>query len=178
MEIDKLRAYFKGLKTPQKKEFIHKLQQKIKGVSNSKYSAFLNECTRDYNQELQSSKQKAEVRPDLTAELFAKAFAAMLGADKTKPSGETIGRRIAGKWHSVAHEQFFYYYFNDDGTFETNDSVGAKVLKGHYSTGMDGALLIEPQELVRFSSLMLSGNGNSLTIGLPDGSLHEYARQS
>jgi len=169
-EIDKLRAYFKGLKTPQKKEFIHKLRQRIAGVSNSKYASFLAECVEDYKREVADSGDAA-----VGAELFAKAFAAMLNASGTGDSG-AIGARLVGRWQRDESGSIFYYDFKDDGTFETNEVSGHEVLRGNYSTGLGGSLLIEPHELVQFTSLMFSGDGNNLIVGLPDGSLCEYSR--
>ncbi|MCL2841676.1 MAG: hypothetical protein FWE05_13005 [Defluviitaleaceae bacterium] len=171
-DIDKLRAYFKGLTTAQKREFISNLQKRIAGVPNSKYAPFLAECIKAVK-----SIEKPE-SPDLSAEVFARAIASFLNAPaKAKPSSEAIARRLRGKWQRVTDDKVFYYHFNDDGTFETNEIEGHGVLKGHYSTGIDGALLIEPHDLVQFSSLMFSGNGSQLTIGLPNGVLVEYSKK-
>ena len=52
-KIDQLRIHFNGLNIPQKKEFIGKLQQKLRGQSNAEYSRFLNECVNRYNMEMQ-----------------------------------------------------------------------------------------------------------------------------
>ncbi|MCL2217886.1 MAG: hypothetical protein FWB91_12840 [Defluviitaleaceae bacterium] len=178
-DINKLRAYFKGLNTPQKEEFIHNLQRKIAGVKNSKYIPFLAECKAAVadNAAAKSHAPKRNVPElDLTAEVFAKALATLIHGPTAKPSGVAIARRLVGRWQREVNGQILYYNFNADGSFETNEIPGHDILKGHYSTGIDGALLIEPHELIQFSSLMFSGDGSRLTIGLPDGVLCEYRK--
>ena len=184
--IKELRVYFNSLNAPQKKEFIEKLQQKLTSVKSAKYKDFLSECIEAYNQEVHADDKSIMVKdattPNLavptaiSAESIAIAFASMLNPAKTDTSAPSIGPRLVGTWQRECDGKAFYYKFNDDGTFETNEVNGRETLEGHYNAGFENAILMEPHELLQVSSLMLSVSGNSLTIGLMDGSLYEYKR--
>ena len=173
-DIDTLRAYFHGLKTSQKREFIKNLQQKLNSVSTGKYAEFLSECIQGYNRELQTLKKDTSSKENvgISSESFAIAFASMV-SDK-KPIA--IGPRLVGTWQMESEGNIFYYNFNNDGTFETNAVAGSGIIKGHYKIGMEDDILIEPHELLQVSSLMMTVSGQILTIFYLDGSAYDYKR--
>jgi len=168
-DTEKLREYFKKLNLSQKKEFINNLKDRIAHIPNSKYAAFLAECAKTV--EMHSKPDTSP--PDISEEAFAKALASFLGT-RQKPSVTAIAQKLQGRWQREAHGKVFYYHFKADNTFETNEIPGHSILYGHYNAGIDDTLLIEPHDLVQFSSLMFSGDGSVLTVGLPDGTLVEY----
>jgi len=176
-DINELRIYFGGLKTPQKREFIQNLQNKLAGTKSVKYNEFLQECIQSYNQEVKKIK-KADPAPDtsLSDEIFARAIASMLNS---KSGGEKpdLKSKLIGNWQRTHDGKIFYYNFNGDGSFETNEVPGHENLKGHYSIGIDGVVLMEPHELLQFSSFMVANSGRILTIGLTDGTFFEYTKK-
>ena len=184
-DINELRTYFKSLNTPQKKEFIHKLQQKLNSVKTVKYDDFLSECIQTYNQEVKAhnnnnnnnNNKDATKPPDISADSFAIAFASLFATAKSSPTALTIGAQLTGTWQRESNGKIFYYNFNDDGTFETNTVMNHEIIKGHYSIGIENAVLMEPHDLLQINSLMLSVSGSSLTIGLTNGTSYEYRRE-
>ena len=169
-DIKELRAYFKSLKTPQKKQFIQNLQKKIAGVKDSKYRDFLAECLKEYNSEVRA--QNKAKREQISDESFALALAAMLSPNA--PSQKTIAARLQGRWQRESGERVLYFEFAGDGTFVTNETPGGEVLQGRFSTGLDGVLLLEPSEILGTSSITLSAN--RLVIGFTSGVSYEYGR--
>lgn len=172
-DINELRMYFNSLKTSRKKEFINKLQQKVIEMKSIKYKDFLEECVKTYNQEVKANKAP----PTISAESFAIAFASLFKTAKSDSSIPTIGSQLIGTWQRELNGKIFYYKFNDDSTFETNEVTDHEILTGHYNIGIENAILMEPHELLKINSLMLSVSGSSLTIGLTDGSFYEYTRK-
>ena len=185
-DLKELKAYFKSLKTPQKKQFIQNLQKKISGVKDSKYRDFLADCLKEYNNEVRSNEKKASQsrmpentqqkkaakEPQLSDESFAIAFAAMLSP--LAPTQKSIAARLQGRWLRESGGKVLYFEFASDGTFETNETPDGEVLQGRFSTGLDGVLLLEPGEILGTNSIMLSAN--SLVIGFVSGESYEYRR--
>lgn len=172
---DDLRVYFKSLKTSQKKEFIENFKEKISTMKSARYSELLSEFIQEYNKEVRARKESAAKeasQPDISAESFAIALASMLSgaSDVGKP-------QLVGTWQREFDDKTFFYKFNEDGTFVTNTVNGRKTLEGNYKLGIDGAILMEPHELLQISSLILSVSGSGLTIGLTDGSIYDYKRK-
>jgi len=178
-DIGELRTYYKGLTLPQKKEFINNLKKKIQDLNTPKYNNFLAECVKDYNAAIENQReaQKEAQTSSLSDEVFAKAIATMLSAPKAEVLAPKISTKILGRWQREAGGKIYYYDFNLDGSFETNEVPGHEVLKGHYATGVGGSILMEPHDLLRFSSLFFSPSGNSMTIGYTDGTSYEYTHQ-
>ena len=56
-QINQLRVQFKPMSVAQKKTFIDNLKIKLHGKNNPTYTAFLNECVRQYNAELRGGGQ-------------------------------------------------------------------------------------------------------------------------
>ena len=173
-KFKELEEYFKSLTTPQKKQFINNLRQKISGrTKDSKYRDFLNRCMKAYNEEVRkANREKAETR--ISDEAFARAFAAILSPDK--PGQKTIAARLVGRWQREAESRLFYICFNSDGTFETNEASGGKILAGRYSAGLDGMLLLEPAEELGIKGIMMTSG--SLVIEFLGGFTFEYKRQA
>ena len=169
-DLKKLKAYFRSLKTPQKKEFIRNLQKKITGVKDSKYRSFLAECLKEYNSEVRAGKKAA--REQISDESFALALAAMLSP--LAPSQKSIAARLQGRWQRESDGKVFYFEFANDGTFVTNETPDSEILHGRYSTGLDGVLLLEPSEILGTKSIMLSAN--RLVIGFVSGESYEYTK--
>ena len=169
-DIKELRAYFRSLKTPGKKQFIQNLQKKISGVKDSKYRAFLAECLKEYNNEVREQNKAA--RPQISDESFALALAAMLSPNA--PSQKSIAARLQGRWQRDSGGRVVYFEFSSDGTFVTNETPDGNILQGRFSTGLDGVLLLEPGEILGTSSIMLSAN--NLVIGFVSGASYEYRR--
>ena len=169
-DLKELRAYFKSLKTPQKKEFIQNLQKKISGVKDSKYRSLLAECLKEYNNEVRA--QKKQTREQISDESFALALAAMLSPNT--PSQKSIAARLQGRWQRESGGRVFYFEFAGDGTFSTNETTGGEILHGRFSTGLDGVLLLEPGDVLATKSIMLSAN--SLVIGFASGESYEYKK--
>jgi len=176
-DINELRVYFSTLNTPQKKVFIQNLRQKLSGVSSVKYNSFLTECIQTYNQECNKTKATNADKPDISSELFAKAISSMLAAPQGGSATPVIGSKLVGTWQRKSEGEVFYYKFNNDGTFETNEVVDHKPLIGHYKIGIGDALHMEPVDLLQISSLTVSLTGSSLTIGRTDGSIYDYKRK-
>ena len=169
--LKELKAYFKSLKTPQKKKFIQNLQKKITGVKDSKYREFLAECMKEYNNEVRA--QKKQMREQISDESFALALAAMLSP--IAPGQMSIALRLQGRWQRESGGKVFYFEFADDGTFVTNETPDGEVLQGRFSTGLDGVLLLEPGEMLGTNNITLSAN--SLVIGFVSGESFEYRKQ-
>ena len=63
-QIAQLNDYFTGLTTPQKKEFIVNLQNKMKTQNlSSDYKVFLSKCVNTYNVEVRGEAQRPKVTP-------------------------------------------------------------------------------------------------------------------
>ena len=169
-DIKELRAYFKSLKTPGKKQFIQNLQAKIAGVKDSKYRAFLAECLKEYNDEVRELNNAKKMQ--ISDESFALALAAMLSPNA--PSQKSIAVSLQGRWQRVSAGKVFYFEFSGDGTFLTNETPDGEMLQGRFSTGLDGVLLLEPGEILGTRSIVLSAN--SLVIGFASGASYEYRR--
>ena len=174
-DINELRSYFNGLKISKKKEFILKLKEKTKG--SEKYKSFLAECVDIYNQEVKDSKQaKAanETLPEISSEAFNIAMAAIVGALQTSP--DAAKQKLLGTWQREFEGKIFYYTFNDDGSFETNDVSGQDILTGHYIIDQDNVLHMEPHELLQIANLTFSVSGLSMNIQLLNNVSLEYKR--
>ena len=169
-DLKELRAYFKSLKTPQKKQFIQNLQKKISGVKDSKYRSFLAECLKEYNNEVLSQNKAA--RNQISDESFALALAAMLS--QNAPSQKSISARLQGRWQRESAGKIIFFEFASDGTFATNETPDGAILHGRFSTGLDGVLLLEPGEVLGTNSIMLSAN--RLVIGFISGESNEYRK--
>ena len=169
-DIKELRAYYSSLQISQRRTFIKNLQQKLNGVNSGKYAEFLSECIRDYNREIKTPKK--EDRPGISSESFAVAFASMVS--DIKPIA--VGPRLVGTWQRDSDGKALYYKFNNDGTFETNTVPGHELLQGHYKIGMEDDILMEPHELLKVSSLMMTVSGQILTIFYSDGSAYDFHR--
>ena len=169
--IQELREYFGTLNTSQKGKFIQNLQQKLGNTKSTKYEEFLSECIQTYQ------KEKEIPPPDISPESFAIALASMLNAEKAGSSGPAIGPQLVGTWQRERDGKTFYYKFNEDGTFETNEVAGHENLTGSYKVGDESAIHMEPHELLQVNGLMLSISGSSLTVSLMDGSSYDYRRK-
>ena len=170
-DIKELKAYFKSLKTPQKKQFIQNLQKKISGVKDSKYRSFLAECLKEYNNEVRAQKKAA--REQISDESFALALAAMISPNA--PSKKSIEARLRGRWLRESGGKIFYLEFASDGTFVTNETPDGEILQGRFSTGLDGVLLLEPGDMLGTKNIVLSAN--SLVIGFASGESYEYRKE-
>jgi hypothetical protein len=172
--VAELRAYFAALNTPQKKEFIQKLKQKLVHSKNSQYKNFLAECVKIYNQEIKNPGENPGART-ISAESVAVAFAAMLAA--AKPDGYAPpAPRLAGTWQRSHKGKTLYITFNADGSLQTNTVKGHDELRGLYKIDADGNIQLEPHGLLQINGLMVSASGKSLTVSLGDGSMHDYTR--
>ncbi|MCL2224782.1 MAG: hypothetical protein FWB96_07435 [Defluviitaleaceae bacterium] len=179
--IGELQKYFAGLNFAQKKEFISNLKQKLETVDSAPHRRLLEECVQAYNAEVRKRNEKAGFAPkpkmpDISPDTFARALATLLYGNNTD-----IKTRILGKWQREPDEGNFYYIFNDDGTFETNEYEGAPepdgILRGNFTVGLDKTVLMEPHEKLKFTALMFSQTGDSLIITLKDGMAFEYKKQ-
>ena len=169
-DLKKLKAYFRSLKTPQKKEFIQNLQKKINGVKDSKYRGFYAECMKEYNEEVRAGKKAA--REQISDESFALALAAMLSPNA--PSKKSIAASLQGRWQRESDGAVYYFEFAESSTFVTNETPDGEILHGRFSTGLDGVLLLEPSEILGTCSITLSAN--RLVIVFTGGKSHEYRR--
>ena len=170
-DLKELKAYFKSLKTPGKKQFIQNLQKKISGVKDSRYRIFLAECLKEYNNEVRAQ-NKAAREQQISDESFALALAAMLSPNA--PSQKSIAARLLGRWQRESGGKVFYFEFAGDGSFVTNETPGGEMLHGRFSTGLDGVLLLEPGDVLGTTSITLSAN--ILVIGSASGESYEYRR--
>ena len=179
--IEDLRKYFAGLEFSKKKEFIINLKKKLETLNSANHRRLLEECVNSYNAEVRARNEKAGFAPkpkfpDITPDTFAKALATMIqGGASSLP----VRSKLIGKWRREPDDGDFYYIFNADGTFETNEYDGYSengVLKGNFTVGIDNVVLMEPHDKLRFTGLMFSQTGNSLLIELKDGLTYEYGR--
>jgi len=191
--INELRAYFKGLKTSEQREFILKLREKTEGSGSVKYGKFLAECTEAYNKEAREAKKKHgeskrgdgarfldavksatdTAMPDASTALFAKAIATMFA----KPEGATAPPRLVGTWEREEGGEVYFFRFNQDGSFETDDAEGHFLLRGFYGVGEAGDIVIEPLEVLQINSLTMTPSGQNLCIIHSDGRMREYRRK-
>jgi len=182
-DVDELRKYFAGLNFSKKKEFILNLKKKLEGVNSAKYNQLLEECVRSYNAEVRARNKEAGFAPkpkipDISPDTFAKALATLIHGGNSKGEEASIKSRLIGKWQREPDDGDFYYKFNADGTFETNEgSLENNLLIGNFTVSLDNVVLMEPHEKLRFNSLMFSQTGDSLIIGLKDGLSFEYKRK-
>ena len=88
----------------------------------------------------------------------------------------SITSKLCGRWERKQDGRIFYFNFNQDGSFETNEAAGGDILHGRYSLGLDGVLLLEPGEEIGTNSIMLTEN--SLYISFTNGKSFEYAKKS
>lgn len=186
-----IREYFYSLNTSQKKLFILNFKKKVNDISSGKYNEMLSEFIKAYNKEVKEAKEAKEVRsnndneekkdtpaeqqPEISEESFAIAFASML-AGLTDGSLPVEKPKILGTWQREFEGQTFYYKFNEDGTFETNDTPDNGLLKGSYTLGLGGSILMERHHVLKISSIMLSVSGSGLSISLTDGQNYDYKR--
>jgi len=201
-EIKKLQEYFDSLTTLRKKEFIKNLQIKMSGMGQAaaKYKMFLAGCIKEYNAEVRIAKEKYAVSkanqnsseanentpplpegiapPGITSEAFNTAMTAMLSALKTQASPlEFAMSKLTGTWERVFLGKTFYYKFNPDGTFTTNEVKGHKVFSGSFVPTEDDILVMEPHDVLQVSDITLSLSGRSLIITYEDGIAHEYEKK-
>jgi hypothetical protein len=180
-DINELRKHYAGLAFEQKKEFIMDLKK-----NSPEHKRLLEECITDYNEEVRARNKaagfapKPKQMPDITSDTFARALAVLIQGG-AKSSGISVKSKLIGKWQREPDEGDYFYKFNDDGSFETNEFDGEAnspdgLLIGKYTVGIDNVVLMEPHEKLRFRSLMFSQTGNSLIIGLKDGLMIEYKR--
>lgn len=177
-DIAEMRKYFSGLNLSQKKKFTLKLKGKLETLNSSKHRQLLEECIRLYNAEIRT--RNKEVRftpkepkmPNISPDTFARALATLIHGMPKKPT-------LIGKWQREPNDGGFYYKFNSDGTFETNEFEGFQedgILKGNYTIGIDNVVLMEPHEKLKFTGILFSQGGNSMIILLKDGLTLEYGR--
>lgn len=178
-DFKQLKAYFDSLNISGKKEFIRNLKEKISGVTDSRYLGFLQQCIRQYNDEVDAAKktghtnsplsQLKDASPDITAEVFAKAFSRMISGEKHDTT--SVNKQLLGRWQRVSETGIYYFDFKENGTFDTNETSDGEILTGNFSTGLDGVLLLEPKEELKIINVLLSqsslliyfSNGNSFT---------------
>ena len=184
-DINGLRKYYANLEFSQKKDFIVNLKKKLEGMNSVPHSRLLEECVREYNEEVRKRNKAAGFAPkpkmpDISPDAFARALATMFHSAGENPSDPAIKSRLIGKWQRDPDEGDFYYKFNADDTFETNEFEGAsdtnRVLHGNYTVGPNNAVLMEPHDKLKFTGLMFSQTGESLIINLKDGLTFEYTR--
>ncbi|MCL2387105.1 MAG: hypothetical protein FWC89_06085 [Defluviitaleaceae bacterium] len=185
MDINALRKDYAGLDFSQKKEYILNLKKKVETANSVPLRQFLEECITEYNSEVRARNEKAGFAPkpklpDITPDTFAKALITMISGGTKSGADSLVRMKLIGKWQREPDEGDYYYKFNEDGSFETNEFEGAKgtsdVLRGNFSVGIDNVVLMEPHEKLKFESLMFSQTGDSLIIGLKDGLTFEYNR--
>ena len=179
-EIIKMREYFKTLNSTQKKEFIQNLKQKLTDIKSKKYADFLSECVKAYNKEVRerdyTAVPKKDGIPEISPESFAQALVTMISGVKPGSGTTAIAPKLIGTWQREADGKIFYYKFMDDGTFETNDAANHETLQGHFSVGVENAILLEPHEILQVNGLTLSVSGDRLTISLTNGKSFDYKR--
>lgn len=182
-DIGELRKYFAGLNFAQKKEFIVNLKNKLDVIKSTPHKMFLEECVRQYNEEVREKNtaagyQPKQKMPEVSPDSFAIALSSLLGGGLfTGVGANAIKAKLIGKWQ--CDERNFYYRFNEDGSFETNEFDGrveGDVLHGDFTISPDNVVLIEPCEQLRFDNLMFSQSGDSLIIRLNDGLTFEYKK--
>jgi len=200
--IDRLRTYFTGLKTPQKREFILNLKEKAEEMGSVKYAKFAAECSEIYNAEVKEARNKENniqysskndrtvqgdgarfleavktasdtAMPDASTEMFAKTIASIF----TKPQ-QSAAPRLVGKWERKTEDDSlsFHFIFHPDGSFETNDIEEFEVLRGFYKIDEIGEIMMEPLAVLQITSLSLTPSGHNLCIVFTDGSMREYTR--
>ncbi|MCL2456952.1 MAG: hypothetical protein FWD19_05330 [Defluviitaleaceae bacterium] len=175
-ELDKLIKCYEKLNFSQKKEFIFNLK---KNLPTPEHEKFLRECVVEYNAEVRARNKAAGFEPkpkfpDISPETFAYALNTLIhGGAK---SGVSVKSKLLGTWKRDPEDGDFFYKFNDDGSFETNEFDGEEngVLVGNFSVGTDNIVLMEPHEKLRFTSLMFSQTG--LVIAMKDGLSFEYKK--
>jgi len=186
-DIERLQKNFAEINFSQKKDFIIKLKNQLEGKHSPRHEQFLAECVQSYNEEVRARNAAAghapkESKPkmtDISPDAFAAALATMLSGGGKKPAEADIRGKLVGKWQRDPEDGDFYYKFNDDGTFSTNEFEGnapGDILLGNFTVGPGGAILMQPHEQLKFTGLMFSQEGNSLIITLKDGLVFEYER--
>jgi hypothetical protein len=176
-DIGELRSYYKSLTLSQKREFITKLKQKVSELKSEKYKDFLLECIGDYNaavQKLKKAEKPKPEKPDISSEIFARAIASMLSGYHDGPAKRPS---IVGRWERLADSKVIYYAFNEDGSFETNETANQEKLQGHYTYDMDGQIFIDPHEILQINSLMVSVSGATMAISYANGKMYDYKRK-
>jgi hypothetical protein len=180
-DIRELQKHFASLNFSQKKDFITNLMKKLENTNSPPHQRLLEECIRAYNAEVRTRNEKAGFEPkpkmpEISPDTFARALATMIYGGQ-KSDAKT---RIIGRWQREPDEGDFYYTFNPDGTFETNEFDNAlhpsDVLRGNYTIGPNNSVLMEPHENLKFTALMFSQSNTSLIITLKDGMAFEYRR--
>ncbi|MCL1845507.1 MAG: hypothetical protein FWF77_06360 [Defluviitaleaceae bacterium] len=185
--LENLKLYYAQMDFERKKDFILKLKTDPQIAKSAPHRQFLEECILSYNAEVRERNKSAgfapkeRKMPDISPDTFAKALATLVHGEP-KVAKVSLRSRLLGKWQRDPEDGDFYYKFNEDGTFETNEFEGATgegdTLVGNFSVGADNVVLMEPHEKLRFTSLMFSQNAESLIIRLKDGLTFEYARQA
>lgn len=183
-DIDGLRKYFYELNFSQKKDFIVNLKNKLDGVNSPPHAQLLQECVRAYNEEVRARNEKAGFEPkpkmpEISADTFARALATMIYGAGGHPSESAVKTRLIGKWQREPDDGEFFYKFNDDGTFSTNEFENAPpngILTGNFTVSPDNIVLMEPHEKLKFTDLMFSQDGKGLIIRLKDGLTFEYRK--
>jgi len=182
--LDNLKRYFAQMDFERKKDFILKLKNDPNVKNSAPHKQFLEDCITSYNAEVRERNKaagfapKERKMPDISPDSFAKALETLLHGE---PKAEKVSVRaqLLGKWQRHPEDGDFYYKFNENGTFETNEfEGGGDVLLGNFTVGADNVILMQPHEKLRFTSLMFSQNGDSLIIRLRDGLTFEYPRNA
>jgi hypothetical protein len=161
-----------------KKNFIVNLKQKLEGKKSTAHESFLEECVRTYNAEVRARNKEAgfapKPPPEISPDSFAKALATLIyGGAKSN-----VKSRLIGKWQRDPDDGDFYYTFNPDGSFETNEFDGdSPILIGNFTVSPDNVVLMEPHDKLKFTSLMFSQTGDSLIIAMKDGLSYEYKKR-
>jgi hypothetical protein len=154
--------------------------KKLENTDSPPHQRLLEECIRTYNAEVRERNAKAGFEPkpktpDISPDSFARALATLIqGANSGAESAAK--KRLIGKWQREPDDGNFYYTFNPDGTFETNEFDGEGILYGNFTVGVDNTVFMEPHEKLKFKSLMFSQSNNSLIITLKDGLTFEYKK--
>jgi len=177
-DIGELQKYFARLNFAQKKEFITNLMNKLENVNSPPHRRLLEECVRAYNAEVRERNAKAGFAPkpktpDISPDTFARALATLIYGSNAESAVKT---RLIGTWQREPDDGDFFYTFNADGTFETNEFDGVGILNGNFTVGFDNTVLMEPHEKLKFTSLMFSQTNDSLIITLKDGLAFEYKK--
>jgi len=179
-DINELRAHFMSLKTPQKRGFITKLQEKLTKAKSPKHEEFLAECIQTYNTEVKIHNARLQppasekTVPDISSEHFFTAMAAMLAAPPSSP--EYIKSKLVGTWERESRGKTYYYKFSEDNSLETNDIPGHDTVDGYFIVDEDSILHMEPHEVFQIKDLTFTVTGQSMIITREDSSW-EYKRR-
>ena len=85
---------------------------------------------------------------------------------------------LVGKWKRFFKGYDFYFRFNSDGTFDTDELPGRDITKGKYEVAGNTIIITVPSPFsssdVDIGMFKYSISGNNLTIYLPNGEQNYY----